>query len=44
MKNNLYITWKEYQSGKDYLSAKQYEYSKQESDEKIDLWRYRIEK
>jgi hypothetical protein len=44
MKNELYILWKENQSAKDFLNAKQYEYAKQESDEKIDLWRYRIEK
>jgi hypothetical protein len=44
MKNELYITWKVNQSGKDYLIAKQYEVAKEASDEKVEFWRYRIEK
>jgi len=44
MKKDLYITWKENQQGKDYLLAKRYELAKEESEQREQMWRYRIEK
>jgi hypothetical protein len=44
MKKDIYITWKANQQGKDYLLAKRYELAKEESEQREEMWRYRIEK